>query len=122
MKNTTQRQKGGSAIGTLIILVVFAYGIFIGIQYVPQVIESRSIDSILNDMKDAQRTDPVNSEQIAKEKVVRMLQLNEMNDMTDSFTVRKQDGRIKIMFNYDRELNLIFKTQPIHYEQSVQLN
>lgn len=122
MNKLPGQQKGASAIGTIIILVLLGYGAYLGIQYVPQIIESKSIDSILDNMETSQRTDPVTSKQAATEKVIKLLQVNEMNDMTDNFTVEKRDGRITITFDYDRELNLGYKTQPIHYKKSVIMN
>jgi len=110
-------QKGASAIVTMIILVVLGYGVYVGIQYAPLVIESKSIDSILNTMEDAQRTDRITSAVDAKTKLVNLLQINEMNDMMDSFTVKDRDGKVTIAFNYDRELNLVYKMHPMHYEK-----
>jgi len=111
------RQKGASAIVTIIMLFVLGVALYVGIQYVPQVIESKSIDSILKTMQDAQRTDRITSAVDAKTKLVKLLQINEMNDMTDSFTVKDRDGKVTIAFKYDRELNLIYKTHPMHYEK-----
>ena len=122
MNRLPGQQKGASAIGTIITLAVVGYGVYIGIQYVPQAIESKSIDSILNKIEDTQHTDPVTSRQAARAKVIKMLQVNEMNDMTDNFTVERSDGRITVKFSYDRELNLGYKIQPIHYRKSVTVN
>lgn len=122
MKKLPGQQKGGSPIVTIITLAVLGYGVYIGIQYVPQFIESKSVDSILSNIESSQRTDPVRSEQAAKTKVIRMLQVNEMDDMTDSFSVRKYNDTITIKFSYDRELNLGYKIKPIHYESEVSLN
>ena len=122
MNRLPERQKGASTIGTIITIVLLGYGAYIGIQYVPQAIESKSIDSILDNVKRSQQTDPVTSKQDAQAKVIKMLQVNEMSNMTKSFTVERLDNRITIRFSYDRELNLGYKIQPIHYEKSVNLN
>jgi len=122
MKRLPSKQKGASAIVTLIILVVLGYGVYIGIQYVPQMIESKSIDSVLNSVKDAHKTDRIDSVEEARQRVINLLQINEMNDMTDSFDVKQRDGKVIITFNYDRELNLIYETKPMHYEKTLSLN
>ena len=122
MNKLPGKQKGASLIGTIIILAALGYGAYLGIQYVPQIIESKSIDSILENMKTDQQTDPVTSKQAATQKVIKMLQINEMNDMTDKFTVDQRDGKFIITFKYDRELNLVYKTEPMHYKKSVTLN
>jgi len=122
MNKLPGRQKGASIISTIITLAVLGYGVYLGIQYVPQAIESNSISSILSSMRDSQISDPVTSNQAASAKVIKLLQINEMNDMTDSFVVERRDDKIVVRFSYDRELNLGFKIQPIHYEKSVSLN
>jgi len=122
MNKLPGKQRGVSAIGAIIILAVLGYGAYLGIQYVPQMLESKAIDSILDNIEISQKTDPVTSKQAATTKVIKMLQINEMNDMTDSFTVEKRDGKITIAFSYDRELKLGYKTQAIHYKKSVTLN
>ena len=122
MNKLPRQQMGASTIGTIIILAVLGYGVHLGIQYVPQAIESKSVGSILNNIEVSHRTNAITSKQDATAQVIKMLQVNEMNDMTDSFTVEGRDGRITITFSYDRELNLGYKIQPIRYEKSVRLN
>jgi len=122
MNRLPGQQKGASTIGTIITLAVVGYGVYIGIQYVPQAIESNSINSILSSMKDSRISNPVTSTQAASAKVIKLLQINEMNDMTDSFVVERRDNKIIVRFSYDRELNLGYKIQPIHYEKSVSVN
>ena len=121
MSKLPRQQKGASTIGTIIILAVLGYGVYLGIQYVPQAIESKSVGSILSNIEVSHRTNAITSKQDATAQVIKMLQVNEMNDMTDSFTVESRDGRITITFSYDRELNLGYKIQPIQYENSVSL-
>jgi hypothetical protein len=116
------KQQGASAIAMIITLVIVGYGAYIGLQYVPQVIESRSIDSILSNIETSQKSDPVSSVDDAKTRVIKMLQINEMDDMTDGFTVKQRDATITIKFSYDRNLNLGYKTKQIHYEKSVSLD
>ena len=122
MNNLPAQQRGASAIGTIIMLAILGYGVFIGFQYVPQAIESRSIDSILQTVDSANKSGSINSVQAAQEKVISLLQVNEMNDMADAFTVTERDGRITVTFSYERELNLLYKIQPMPYEKIIILN
>ena len=122
MNKLPAKQKGASAIGTIIMLAVLGFGVYVGIQYVPQIIESKSIDSVLRTMEDTQSSDRVSTIVDARNKVIRLLQINDMNDMTDSLTVEKGDGGITVAFNYDRELNLIYKIQPMQYRKKVRLH
>jgi flagellar basal body-associated protein FliL len=121
MNKGPANQKGASAIVTLILLVVIGLAAYVGIQYVPQAIESKSIDSILDTMQSSQRVNPVRTVQAAETKLVGLLQINEMNDMTDNFKVEQKDGGIVVTFSYDRELNLIYKKHPMHYEKSLRI-
>ena len=122
MKNMRKHQKGASAIVTIIILGLLGYGAYIAIQYVPQTIESKSIDSILSNLETSNKSNPVTSEEDAKTRVIKQLQINEMNDMTENFSVKKRDGKYTIKFSYDRELNLVYKTQPMPYVKTLILN
>ena len=121
MNNLPVQQRGASIIGTIIMLAILGYGVFVGFQYVPQAIESRSLDSILETVDSASKTGSIDSPQAAQEKVISLLQINEMNDMADDFKVTDRDGRITVTFNYDRELNLLYKVQPMHYKKTVVL-
>ena len=122
MKSLPAKQQGASAIVTIIVLAVLGYGVFIGFQYIPQAIEAKSIESILTSLETTNRTEHINSVQAVKEKVISGLQINEMNDMTDKFSVKKVKGKIVVKFNYDRELNLIYKVLPMPYAQTVTLD
>jgi hypothetical protein len=121
MNRLPNQQKGASAIAVFIFLALLAYAVYIGIQYVPQVIEAKSIDSILTNLKAENKMDRITDEQQVKSKVTKLLQINEMNDMTKSFTVRRVSDTLTVTFSYDRELNLGFKKHPMHYEKSLVL-
>jgi hypothetical protein len=45
-KKAATKQKGASAISVIIVLAIFGYAVFIGLQYIPQSIESGTVDSI----------------------------------------------------------------------------
>lgn len=122
MNKLPAHQKGASAIVTIIVLVVLGYAVYVGFQYVPQMIESKSIDSVLRTMEDSQKSDPVYTDVDAKNKVIKLLQINDMNNMLNNFTVEKKDGGIVIAFSYDRELNLIYQVQPMKYRKKVRLH
>jgi hypothetical protein len=122
MNTFPAQQKGASIFINIIMLAILGFAIYVGIQYVPQLLESKAIDSILQTMDNTRNTTPVDSAQTAEARLISLLQINEMNDMRDSFTVKETNGRITIVFSYDRELNLGFKKQPMHYEKKLVLN
>ena len=121
MKTSASRQKGASAITTIILLAVLGYAAYVGIQYVPQAIESKSVDSILTTVETDQRANPAMTEADVKEKVIKLLQINEMNDMVKNMSVTRSGGRTTVTIKYDRELNLLYKNHQMHYEKSVTL-
>ena len=121
MNRLPSRQKGASAIATIILLVVLGYAVYIGIQYVPHAIESKSIDSILSNIETEHITDPSTSDSDAETRVIKLLQINEMNDMTEYLSVKYIGDQTTITFSYDRELDLIYKKHVIHYEKSLVL-
>lgn len=121
MKKLPAKQKGASAIVTVIVLALLAYGVYLGIQYVPQAIESRGIDSILTTIDKDHRMEPLRSEGEVKNKLVKMLQVNEMNDMAKNVKVKQIAGTITITVKYERELNLGYKVKPMPYEKTLVL-
>ena len=122
MKTMPHKQKGMSVIATLILLALLSYGVYIGIQYVPIMIESQGLNSILNSVKSDQHGAPITTEREAEAKITRMLQVNEMDDMAENLKVKYFSGKIEIKFVYDRELNLGFKKHAMHYEKVLELD
>ena len=121
MNTLPSRQKGASAIVTIIFLAVLGYAVYVGMQYVPQAIESKSVDSVLNTVETDQRTNPATTEHDVNEKVVKLLQINEMNDMVENLSVTRSGGKTTVTISYDRELNLVFKKHQMRYEKSLTL-
>ncbi|MDX2480126.1 MAG: hypothetical protein QNK24_07300, partial [Desulfuromusa sp.] len=78
MNRLSSRQKGASAIGNIIFLVALGFAVYLGIQYAPQAIESKSIDSILDTIKDRHQVDPVTDANDARTRLIKLLQINEM--------------------------------------------
>lgn len=115
------RQQGASAIMLIIILAVLGYGVFVGIQYVPQYIESNTVKSILDTVVDKNRKEPLGDVNAVQGAIDRLLYINEISDLKDSFKVKQYRGKTTINVNYERELNLLYKTEVITYEKSVTL-
>jgi len=116
--NIQRKQKGGSAIGLIIVLAIFAYAVYVGLQYIPQRIESGTVDSILDSIAENHKTTPVQNTSEILGAINRQLSVNQMNDMKDSFHVSKYRGTYIIKVSYERELNLGYETKTIHYEKS----
>ena len=121
MVRMSRNQTGASFLGTTLILAIVCYGIFVGIQYFPQYIESSTVDSILDSIKSNEETDPTDSSQAVWNRIDNLLSLNSMQDMKDSFKVTQNGDSFTIDVSYERELNLIFAKKQLHYEKTLTL-
>jgi len=121
MKTSQRTQHGASAIGLIIILAIIGAGAYIGLQYLPQYIECGNVDSILSSIEKAHEKTPVTSVKNIKDMIDKQLNMNQMDDLRDNFTVT-QDGEMYIIkVSYERELNLIYEKKPMKYEKSITL-
>ena len=116
--NIQSKQKGASAIVFIIVLAIFAYAVYVGLQYIPQRIESGSVDSILDSISANHKTTPVQNVSEIISAITRQLNVNQMDDMKDNFKVSKYRGTYIIKVNYERELNLGYEIKTIQYEKT----
>jgi hypothetical protein len=114
-------QSGSSVFGTTLILAIVCYGIFVGIQYFPQYIESSTVDSVLDSIRSNEQTSPAGSAQAVRNQIDNLLSLNSMQDLEDSFKVTQNGDSFTIDVSYERELNLIFTKKKLLYEKSLTL-
>ena len=116
--NIQSKQKGASAIVFIIVLAIFAYAVYVGLQYIPQRIESGSVDSILDSIAENHKTTPVQNVSEILNAITRQLNVNQMDDMKDNFKVSKYRGTYIIKVSYERELNLGYEIKTIQYEKT----
>ena len=116
--NIQSKQKGASAIVFIIVLAIFAYAVYVGLQYIPQRIESGSVDSILDSIVENHKTTPVQNVSEILSTITRLLNVNQMDDMKENFKVSKYRGTYIIKVSYERELNLGYETKTIQYEKT----
>jgi len=115
------RQQGGSAIGLIIMLAIIGYAVFVGIQYVPQYIESASVNAILINIVDNHNREPLSDASAVQSAIDNQLYINQMDDLKSSFTVTPSRGHYIITVRYERELNLLYETRKMLYEETVTL-
>jgi len=121
MNSMQKTQQGISATGFIIILAILGAGVYIGLQYIPQYIECGTVDSILENLEKANRETPFSSEKGIRDMIGKQLEMNQMDDLRDSFKVT-QDGEMYIVkVSYERELNLIYERKPMKYEKTLTL-
>jgi len=121
MINQPERLKGGSSLSNLFMLAFLAYAAFVGFQYVPQVFEARSAETLLNSLLESHENQPVTNAQAAIDRLHNMLYVSELEKMSDAFSVQQRRDAIVVSFRYERDLNLLYQVKPMHYEASVTL-
>jgi len=121
MKAIGRHEQKGSAILNVIILLLVAYGIFVGVQYAPIMIESRTIDAMLNSIAQSNQTVPAENMESVESMLNNQLYINEMTDMRDSFDIDYRDRAYTIRVNYERSLNLGFDQKTLKYQKSMTL-
>lgn len=114
-------QSGASLLSNLVILALLGYCIFVAFQYVPQVLESRSVQTTLNSMLSAHEINPVPNSQVAVDRLYSMLNMSDLEGLASAFKVEERGGAITVSVRYERELDLLFTTQSMVYEKSVKL-
>jgi hypothetical protein len=120
-KRPAAGQRGASALATLLLVAVIAYGVFIGIQWVPQHIESSTVDSVLESLEARHRTEPAASAREVGERIGSLLYINERSDLKERFKVRQEGRDFIVEVDYERELNLLFTRHSLRYQKSRRL-
>lgn len=118
MTRLRKRQQGGSIISKLIILVVAGFAVFLALQYVPVMIESAGLDSVLDTLEERQQSEPVHTTPELNARIGNLLYVNQMQDMKDSFHVKKSGDTFFVEVSYERELNLGYKKKTLEYRKS----
>ena len=120
MKSIFPRQRGGSTIGLLIVLSIIGVSVFVGMQYIPQYMEAGQVDSILDSIEDANSTTALTPESV-QIMIGKHLQINNLQDLSDAFVVKKKDGKILVEVNFERQLDLIYEKRAMPYSRELVL-
>ncbi|NCF62293.1 MAG: DUF4845 domain-containing protein [Gammaproteobacteria bacterium] len=119
--NKTPGNQKGAAVVTILVLAIIAYAIFVGIQYIPLQIESSAVDSILTTIEESEKTARSMNTGEVKNKINGLLNINQMDDMADSFKVSKYRDDFIVEVSYDRELNLLYQKKLMPYRKKLTL-
>lgn len=119
MRNSMKANKGASFLSNLFYLALLGYAIYVVVQFIPLMIESSSVDSILNAIQDTQLPNPVDDVNGAQKKVSDLLNLNAMNDLEKNFKVTETADSVYIDVFYQRELDLLFMDKTIDFDKSL---
>lgn len=115
------RQQGGSAIGLIIFLAILGYGVFVGLQWVPQWIESNTVTTVLDNIVEKHSKQPFGDTKAVKSAIENQLFINEMEDLLSSFKVTQYRGDLIIKVSFERELNLLYEKKLMPFEKTVTL-
>jgi len=121
MRNFRKANKGASFLSNIFYLALLGYAIYVVVQYIPLMLESSTVDSILNTIQDTQLPNPVVDVHGAENKVSDLLNLNEMNDLKNNFKVTETADSVYIDVFYQRELDLLFMDKTIDFDKSLVL-
>lgn len=114
-------QRGMSGFGVVIILAVIGYAAFIALQYIPQAIENGSVDTILENLEDMHDEKSFSSTAEIRSAVERQLDINNLNDLSDAFSIR-DDGEIFLVHvGYENELNLLYDKKVTEVDKTISL-
>jgi hypothetical protein len=122
MHNRNNKQRGASAIGIIIILAILGIGAYIGFQYIPLFIESGTVDSVMGSIEQANEKKPFTNTNEIRSLINKQLDMNQMMDLADAFTVTKYEETYTINVFYERQLNLIYEKKLIETDKTITLN
>jgi hypothetical protein len=122
MHNRNNKQRGASAIGIIIILAILGIGAYIGFQYIPLFIESGTVDSVMGSIEQANEKKPFTNTNEIHSLINKQLDMNQMMDLADAFTVTKYEETYTINVYYERQLNLIYEKKLIETDKTITLN
>ncbi len=121
MYDSQRKQRGASAIGIIITLAIIGVGAYIGFQYLPLYIEAGTVDSILTSIENTDKEKPVTSVQQIRGMIGKQLNMNQMDDLANSFKVTQDEEIFIVNVNYERELNLIYEKKLIITDKTLTL-
>ncbi|HEY5720402.1 MAG TPA: hypothetical protein VIW02_08470 [Gammaproteobacteria bacterium] len=110
-----------SGIALIVILAVVGVCAYVGIQYIPIVIESGNLDSVLEGVEKDHANSPFSGVQAVEQALNRRLGINDMGELGDRFKVEETADGLLIRVEHERQLNLLYDKQPIPYRKSVLL-
>lgn len=122
MSSSKKSQRGASAIGIIIILAILGAGAYIGFQYVPLLIEAGTVDSVLGTLEQNNEKKHVTSVGQVRDMIDKQLNMNQMEEIADSFTVTKDEDTYTVNVYYERQLDLIYEKKLIETDKTIILN
>jgi hypothetical protein len=121
VNKTHHNQRGASTLGTVILLGVVGYAVFIGLQYIPQKIEDMAVDSVLGGVEDIRQQNPSGSVHDVEASIDKLLSTNSREHLRSNFKVYRGGNGIEVTFSREWTLNLIYTEQAMKHEKTLVL-
>lgn len=121
IQSISARQGGSSVIGLLMTLATICYLAYVGIQWVPQAVETNNVDSIIDTIQTEHKAATNPSILDIERTWSNYLNINEMNNLRDALTVEKYGGTITVNVTFERELDLLFQKRTLVYDRTIVL-
>lgn len=116
-----KRQRGASAIGIILILAIIGVGAYIGIQYIPLFIENGTVDSVLTRIEETNEKKPFTSTRQIRSLIDNQLDMNQMHELAEAFSVTKYEESYTINVYYERQLDLIYEKKTLETDKTITL-
>lgn len=115
------KQRGMSGLGLVVVLAVIGYAVFIALQYIPQAIETGSVDTILGSLEDMHDEKSFRNTTEIRNAVNRQLDVNDLNDLRDAFSI-SDDGEVFLVnVSYENKLNMLYGTKVTDVDKTISL-
>lgn len=122
MTNPAGKQEGRFAFGNLLVFALIGYGIWVGVQYIPQRIEAATVRTVLDRVEHRHGATPIRDDRDLWTIIDKQLNVNEMEDMRPRFKSSWNRDTVTVTVDYTRELNLLFTRKTIEYHERLVLN
>ena len=114
-------QQGVSAIALIVLLVVIGAIAYVGLQFIPQYMESGTVDAILTNVSETHDGSPFKDPAAVTKALEKQLNVNDMMDMKESFKVEENTDGLVVTVHYERDLNLLYETRVMPYDKQILL-
>jgi hypothetical protein len=116
-----QKQHGISAIALIIVLALIGVGVYIGLQYIPQQMEEKAIDAILDDVEKAYAETPPKNIKDLQGTLNKYLTINRKEGLKDNFKITKENDKYILKADFEWMLNLLYEQKTIKYNRELYL-
>ena len=116
-----KRQRGASAIRIILILAIIGVAAYIGIQYKTLFRDLGTVDSVLTRIEETNEKKPFTSTRQIRSLIDNQLDMNQMHELAEAFSVTKYEESYTINVYYERQLDLIYEKKTLETDKTITL-